>query len=348
VASFIDMLSEIRAYGQGVAVVDQVPGRLHPYIVKGTGTKIVHRLLAKDDREMVGHTMGLDEGQMSDLGLLNQGECIFHQDGVRKAFLCKVTPGTLLNLPRQVQPNAGTLEFRKAHEACIGSGFDRLPYALWSSSGFVSFHDNLMKAMAASVFAPPAEIAKALDSLFDSLPESRQDAPRFHSQVLAYWCQITDEAWHFHHGDYSALLAWRNCGTALLNSWTRNAPLDAVAQSYKAAAIMYHNTTPRRVGKPANGEIARIYDQLLTRMEVVLAVAHASSSPSNSGQPVSETIGEAIAHELNALLPGHGFLPSQDFASGLVRAIASRITEKSHYQAQLEAVAIQHYWRKRS
>lgn len=61
VSAFVDMLSEVRAYGEGVMVVDQLPSRVSPNIVKGTGAKIVHRLLATDDRENVGGTMGLTD-----------------------------------------------------------------------------------------------------------------------------------------------------------------------------------------------------------------------------------------------------------------------------------------------
>ncbi len=348
VSSFIDMLSEIRAYGQGVAVVDQVPGRLHPYIVKGTGTKIVHRLLAKDDREMVGHTMGLDEDQMSDLGLLNEGECIFHQDGVRKAFLCKVKPGALLNLPRQMELNEGTLVFREKHEACIGSKLDSVMSTSWSPTVLIFFHDLLMKAMAASVFVPPADISKALAGLVDSLPDNGRDAPKVHSQIFACWRQITDEAWHFHGGDYSAFLEWRNSGRALLNAWGSSGPLDSVVQSFKEAANLYHSTTPRVIGRSEDDEIARVYDQLITRMEVVLTVAHASSSASKCGQSVADSIGEAIAREMTTLFPSHGFSPSLELVVGLARAIAARITERKHYQAQLEASAVQHYWRMKS
>ena len=90
VSAFVDMLSEIRAYGEGVMVVDQLPSRVNPNIVKGTGAKIVHRLLAVDDRENVGGTMGLEDAQIADLSLLRTGECVVSQDGDLKAFQVRV------------------------------------------------------------------------------------------------------------------------------------------------------------------------------------------------------------------------------------------------------------------
>ena len=91
VSAFVDMLSEIRALGQSVFIVDQLPSRVSPNIVKGTGTKIVHRLLAKDDREAVGWTMGMNEDQINDLCLLRTGECVINHLNIHKLreFWCK-------------------------------------------------------------------------------------------------------------------------------------------------------------------------------------------------------------------------------------------------------------------
>ena len=87
VSVFVDMLSEIRAYGQGVAVVDQVPSRLNANVIKGTAAKIVHRLLADDDRQTVGGCMGLE--RRTNRGRLHarDGPLVVHQDGQRKSLL---------------------------------------------------------------------------------------------------------------------------------------------------------------------------------------------------------------------------------------------------------------------
>src|SRR6266849_7260316 len=60
---FTNMLSEVRAYGQGVVVAEQIPSKLAPDVLKNTNLKIVHRLIAKDDRESIGQTMNLNEEQ---------------------------------------------------------------------------------------------------------------------------------------------------------------------------------------------------------------------------------------------------------------------------------------------
>ncbi|WP_274362823.1 ATP-binding protein [Paenibacillus thermotolerans] len=79
VEAFNNMLSEIRAYGQGLIVADQIPTKLSPDIIKNTNMKIVHRLYAKDDRQVLGDSMGLSEEQMNELLRLKQGEAVvFH------------------------------------------------------------------------------------------------------------------------------------------------------------------------------------------------------------------------------------------------------------------------------
>jgi DNA helicase HerA-like ATPase len=51
---FCDMLSEAPAYGHGIMIVDQAPARLTLDAVKNTNFRIVHRLVASDDRSAMG------------------------------------------------------------------------------------------------------------------------------------------------------------------------------------------------------------------------------------------------------------------------------------------------------
>jgi hypothetical protein len=60
---FSNVISEIRAYGEGLMIVDQVPARLVPDAIKNTNLKIVHRLVADDDRQAMGSCMTLTSAQ---------------------------------------------------------------------------------------------------------------------------------------------------------------------------------------------------------------------------------------------------------------------------------------------
>ena len=73
---FSNMLSEIRAYGEGMFLVDQVPTRLIPDAIKNTNLKITHRLVAEDDCKAIAESMGLSEEQRKVIPKLLTGQCI--------------------------------------------------------------------------------------------------------------------------------------------------------------------------------------------------------------------------------------------------------------------------------
>lgn len=76
VEAFADMLAEVRKYGEGLIIADQIPAKLIPDVIKNTHTKIVHRLFAEDDRRAMGETMMMDDEQRDFLPNLKVGEAI--------------------------------------------------------------------------------------------------------------------------------------------------------------------------------------------------------------------------------------------------------------------------------
>lgn len=81
VETFCNMLSEVRHYGQGVIVAEQIPVKLTPDVVKNTNLKIVHRLLARDDREALAGAMVMTDAQARHLSLLQVGEAVAFCEG---------------------------------------------------------------------------------------------------------------------------------------------------------------------------------------------------------------------------------------------------------------------------
>lgn len=73
---FSNMLSEIRAYGEGMFLVDQVPTRLIPDAIKNTNTKITHRLVAEDDCTAIAESMGISKEQKPIIPKLLIGQCL--------------------------------------------------------------------------------------------------------------------------------------------------------------------------------------------------------------------------------------------------------------------------------
>lgn len=87
---FADILAEIRSYGQGIVIVDQIPSKLIPDVLKNTDVKIVHRLADREDREVIGGTMNLTKEQIGEVSRLEPGEGVAYYGGLRQAVKIKV------------------------------------------------------------------------------------------------------------------------------------------------------------------------------------------------------------------------------------------------------------------
>ncbi|MBU9745484.1 ATP-binding protein [Lachnospiraceae bacterium ASD3451] len=87
---FSNMLSEIRGYGEGITIVDQVPTRLIPDVIKNTNYKFVHRLTAPDDCEVMAASLALREDQKSMIPALEIGNAIVYGDNDDAAVWVKM------------------------------------------------------------------------------------------------------------------------------------------------------------------------------------------------------------------------------------------------------------------
>jgi DNA helicase HerA-like ATPase len=94
VEMFADLLAEIRAYGEGLVIAEQIPSKLIPDAIKNTAVKIVHRLPARDDRDAVGATMNMTEDMSRFLVTLQPGEAAVFTDGMDYPVLTRMPDGT--------------------------------------------------------------------------------------------------------------------------------------------------------------------------------------------------------------------------------------------------------------
>jgi hypothetical protein len=90
IETFCNLLAEIRAYGEGLIVVDQIPSKLAVDVIKNTNLKVVHRTVAKDDRELVGACMNMSEEQKKRLATLPTGQAAVFGEGMEGPFLVSV------------------------------------------------------------------------------------------------------------------------------------------------------------------------------------------------------------------------------------------------------------------
>lgn len=321
VSAFVDMLSEIRAFGQSVIVVDQLPSRVSPNVVKGTGSKIVHRLLARDDREAVGWTLGLEENQIADLCLLRTGECVIGQDGDRHAFLCGVSKHELPD-PDDSCALAATAEYKVAHKELFEDKTEGV------NLEDIRFKDNLHKAMLAVACGEPAAtllsgIAPTLVGDFESLNRD--------NWFETYWAQVCSEVWAFYEGSYGRFSAMRLAGTELLCS----SPADAAAvEKYRDAFASYIKSTKTYLFDFASGDdaVGASYEQLFLRHKLIERLNAAFDSVRDEAHG-SARLASALRKVLMLLLP------SGIRCSGHIRKIvASEILARLHLNLSPEPI----------
>ncbi len=94
VETFSDMLAEIRKYGESLVIVDQIPNKLTPEVLKNTNTKIIHRLFAEDDKNAVGNTIALSQEQKEFLSNLETGRAVVFTQGFHKAIQVRIDADT--------------------------------------------------------------------------------------------------------------------------------------------------------------------------------------------------------------------------------------------------------------
>ncbi|UBU14182.1 ATP-binding protein [Nonomuraea gerenzanensis] len=87
------MLAEIRAYGEGIVVAEQIPTKLVSDVVKNTALKVVHRLPAEDDRQLVGAAMNLSDEQSRHVVSLQPGSAAVFADGMDRPLRVRVPLG---------------------------------------------------------------------------------------------------------------------------------------------------------------------------------------------------------------------------------------------------------------
>lgn len=106
---FADILAEIRSYGQGIVIVDQIPSKLIPDVLKNTDVKVAHRLADKEDREVLGGTMNLTKEQIDEVARLRPGAGVVYYSGLRQAVKIKVPLES--NVEKEIKEHEGAKKF---------------------------------------------------------------------------------------------------------------------------------------------------------------------------------------------------------------------------------------------
>jgi hypothetical protein len=166
IETFINLLAEVRAYGQGVIIADQVPARLAPEVLKLTNLKIVHRLVAEDDRHAVSATMGMDDKQSRALVTLTPGQAVVFTEGEDAPLLVAVQkPAAAANDVGPQQPRGHAREAVGAPpRECCGQAGDATCDLARSQAG-----DARLRSLIAAVALTAAASPSSAPFLFDDL-----------------------------------------------------------------------------------------------------------------------------------------------------------------------------------
>ncbi len=89
-AFIVKMLAEVRALREGIIIADQLPSAMAAEVIKNTNIKLVHRLTAQDDRQLVGSTMSASSLQLENMAIYAQGYALLAYEDLLRPFEMKV------------------------------------------------------------------------------------------------------------------------------------------------------------------------------------------------------------------------------------------------------------------
>jgi hypothetical protein len=83
VEHFTNMIAEMRSYGQGVIISEQIPSKIMPDVIKNSSNKIIHRIVARDDQSIIGNMIGMEDRDTIFIGDQIKGRALCHNEGMR-------------------------------------------------------------------------------------------------------------------------------------------------------------------------------------------------------------------------------------------------------------------------
>jgi hypothetical protein len=90
--AWCDLLTEIRAFGEGIIISDQSPQKLARDAIRNTNLQLAHQLRDAADRQAIADAMLMDNEQQNYLGKLERGFAALFHTGLEKATFVRVEP----------------------------------------------------------------------------------------------------------------------------------------------------------------------------------------------------------------------------------------------------------------
>ncbi len=212
VETFTNMLSEIRAYGEGFLVAEQIAVKLALDVIKNTNLKIVHRTVAGEDRRILGETMNMDDRQCDMLAVLMRGQAAVFVEGDDKPIMIAV-PYAKIEVPQEMKTKAGSDARVASHMQPFKSQLDiaplYTPFDACSSvcQGSLRYCDeakeivgtrDFQERIAAFVLSVVVRGAVVYDDYLGLLKVIRSRLPQSSLNISAFSCVVLNSLrWYF-------------------------------------------------------------------------------------------------------------------------------------------------------
>jgi hypothetical protein len=118
VETFANLLAEVRRYGQAVILAEQVPQKLASDAVKNTSLKVMHRIVAADDRQTLAGAANMNEAQAARLATLLPGQAAVFAEGADHPYL--VAAPDVLGRRRDASPGDADVAAHAARYIALG------------------------------------------------------------------------------------------------------------------------------------------------------------------------------------------------------------------------------------
>lgn len=192
---FADMLAEVRKYGEGIIIVDQIPNKLTPEVLKNTNTKIIHKLFAEDDKAAVGNTISLEPEQQQHLSKLGIGQAVVFGQGWQSAVLTQIetSSATQADIPFNIiEPK---LRERAWQFYQLPSNLQLLPLQNQQPTSTVDEWSEQL------LFSADTKLLKAYTKYMDDRNKTNQQALTLELEeavaLLGDWSQVIEHLLHY-------------------------------------------------------------------------------------------------------------------------------------------------------
>jgi uncharacterized protein DUF87 len=174
--SFANLISELRAFRQGIAVVEQDPKLLHPSVISNTNVKLCLRLADADGIDLMARNLSMDRHQSHVLGDLPVGSALVHIAGSSGAHRVRLPHIPLQTVSRERLEEC-TRRLQPQHVGFLSGHGDAPPVAGHQCPGEVAANLRTRIAVVALACMAGAVVGDSVDEILKAGQLGLKDIP---------------------------------------------------------------------------------------------------------------------------------------------------------------------------